>query len=152
MFHMHIDFDEASNTLVYDRELRPGSGENFYGLSIAKYLMNDSEFNKVTNRVKQEFTRTTLVSDKWSRYNSALNIPTSTVCGYSPQKKTDKSIEVHHIQFQKNADENGFVNGMHKNHVSNLVTLCQVCHDAIDTGKVVINGYAETSQGKKILI
>ncbi len=151
MFHMHIDFDEASNTLVYDRELRPGSGENFYGLSIAKYLMNDNEFNQVTNRVKNEFTSTTIVPDKWSRYNSALNVDKCQVCGYKPEKQTDKVLETHHIQFQKNADENGFVNGMHKNHVNNLVTLCQACHDAIDTGKVVINGYAETSQGKFLL-
>ena len=37
-----------------------------------------------------------------------------------------------------------------KNHYSNLVTLCASCHDKIDTDEVVINGWLETSNGRKL--
>lgn len=148
MYHVHIDFNEETNSIVYNRELRPGSGESFYGLNVAKYLMHDKEFNEVTNRIKGEFAKNVLIHDKWSKYNSALNIDKCQVCKYSPQTKTDKSLEVHHIQFQRDANEFGHVEGMHKNHPGNLVVLCQGCHDDIDTGKLVIRGYIETNFGK----
>ena len=37
-----------------------------------------------------------------------------------------------------------------KNHYSNLVTLYASCHDKIDTDEVVINGWLETSNGRKL--
>lgn len=148
MYHVHIDFNEETNTIIYNRELRPGSGENFYGLNVAKYLMNDTLFNQVTNRVKSTFSKNVPLHDKWSKYNPVLNIDKCEICKYTPELKTDKPLEVHHIRFQKTANEFGHVDGMHKNHPSNLVVLCQFCHDSIDTGKLVIHGYIETNLGK----
>jgi DNA mismatch repair protein MutS len=148
MYHVHIDFNEETNSIIYNRELRPGSGESFYGLNVAKYLMHDVQFNEVTTRVKHEFSKGVLLHDKWSKYNSALNIDVCQVCKYTPETKNDKPLEVHHIQFQRDADEFGHVNGMHKNHSSNLVVLCQGCHDSIDTGKLIVHGYTETGMGK----
>ena len=40
-------------------------------------------------------------------------------------------VEVHHLQHQKDADENGFINGFHKNHIANLMNICEECHDEI---------------------
>jgi DNA mismatch repair protein MutS len=156
MYHVHIDFNEETNSIVYNRELRPGSGESFYGLNVAKYLMHDKLFNDVTNRVKGEFSKSVMFHDKWSKYNSMLNIDKCQVCKYTPETRNDKPLEVHHIQFQRDADEFGFVGEggseggarVHKNHSSNLVVLCQGCHDDIDTGKLIIHGYIETNLGK----
>lgn len=150
MYHVHIDFNEETNSIIYNRELRPGSGESFYGLNVAKYLMHDKVFNDVTNRVKGEFSKNVMFHDKWSKYNSMLNIDTCQVCKYTPEMRNDKPLEVHHIQFQRDANEFGHVGdgGLHKNHSSNLVVLCQGCHDDIDTGKLVIYGYIETNLGK----
>lgn len=150
LFHIHIDFDEVSNTIVYNRELRPGSGENFYGLNIAKYLMNDAEFNSITNDIKSEFVKDSIIGTKWSKYNSKLNVHKCAVCNYYPKNNVEKPLEIHHINFQKNADKNGFIKGksFHKNHLTNLVVLCDKCHDQIDTQKLIINGYIETSRGK----
>jgi len=148
LYHIHIDFDENTNTIVYNRELRPGSGENFYGLSVAKYLMNDGLFNTTANDIKLEFDNSKLINHHWSKYNSKLNVHTCAVCNYYPKNKREKPLEVHHIQFQRNADEHGFVGHVHKNHIGNLVVLCQECHDKIDTDELVIHGYTETGAGK----
>lgn len=151
MYHVHIDFNEETNSIVYNRELRPGSGESFYGLNVAKYLMHDKLFNQVTNRVKDEFGKNVLFHGKWSKYNKVLNIDKCQVCKYTPETKNDKPLEVHHIKFQRDANEFGYFDddsGVHKNHISNLVVLCQGCHDDIDTGKLVVHGYIETNLGK----
>lgn len=153
LYHIHIDFDESTNTIVYNRELRTGSGENFYGLNIAKYLMNDAEFNNIVNDIKSEFTNDCIIGEKWSKYNSKLNINKCAVCGYFPNGENEKPLEVHHINFQKHADVNGFIRDkhFHKNHISNLVVLCSQCHDKIDTKELVISGYTETSKGHKLI-
>jgi len=152
LYHIHIDFDENTNTIIYNRELREGSGENFYGLNIAKYLMNDAEFNSIINDIKSEFTKDCIIGNKWSKYNAKLNINKCAICNYFPKNEKEKSLEVHHINFQKNADEYGFIKdkSFHKNHISNLVVLCSKCHDKIDTNKLQITGYKETSKGKKL--
>jgi 5-methylcytosine-specific restriction endonuclease McrA len=40
--------------------------------------------------------------------------------------------EVHHLQHQSNADDNGYINNngykVHKNNPANLITLCEKCH------------------------
>ena len=37
-----------------------------------------------------------------------------------------------------------------KDNYSNIVTLCSSCHDKIDTNELVINGWIETTNGKKL--
>ena len=66
-----------------------------------------------------------------------MSAPTST---YNSQKvkficeKCQKvwGDEVHHLQFQSSADTDGFIvrpnMTLHKNHVANLMTLCEKCH------------------------
>ena len=41
--------------------------------------------------------------------------------------------EVHHLQHQKVANEDGFIEmeGCHKNHPGNLVSVCGKCHDKL---------------------
>ena len=58
--------------------------------------------------------------------------------------------DTHHIKFQSQADSNGFIGATHKHDKKNLVPLCKKCHMAIDTNKLVIRGYIETSEGRKL--
>ena len=41
--------------------------------------------------------------------------------------------EVHHLQHQSEADDEGYINKnghkIHKNNPANLMTLCEMCHD-----------------------
>ncbi len=37
-----------------------------------------------------------------------------------------------------------------KNFNYNLVTLCSSCHDDVDRNKIIINGWLDTNEGKKL--
>jgi hypothetical protein len=52
----------------------------------------------------------------------------------------DKIIgeEIHHIEEQQYAkEENGFIGTIHKNHMGNLMSLCESCHDKMHDTKSV---------------
>jgi DNA mismatch repair protein MutS len=135
--------------LIYDRGLREGSGMSFYGFEVAKYLMNDPEFISIASEIHKDFGGEVLVSDKKSNYNSNVHMTKCQVCNKIP-KEGEIPLETHHIEFQKNCDENGFIlskKHKHKNHKTNLVVLCHVCHDNIDTNQLIIDGYENTSHG-----
>jgi DNA mismatch repair protein MutS len=148
-----VEFDSINNTLVYDRGLREGSGVSFYGFEVAKYLMNDQEFISIASEIHKEIGGEVLVSDKKSKYNSNVHMTKCQVCSKIP-KQGEIPLETHHIEFQKNCDENGFIlskKHKHKNHKTNLVVLCNTCHDKIDTNKLIIDGYENTSHGPKLI-
>ena len=42
--------------------------------------------------------------------------------------KNKMATEIHHLQHQKNANENGYIDGFHKNHLANLFAVCEECH------------------------
>ena len=44
----------------------------------------------------------------------------------------NKETEVHHLQYQKNAKkENAYIETFHKNHLANLINICEECHQKI---------------------
>ena len=44
----------------------------------------------------------------------------------------NKASEVHHLQHQKNANKtNDYIETFHKNHVANLLNICETCHQKI---------------------
>jgi 5-methylcytosine-specific restriction endonuclease McrA len=62
--------------------------------------------------------------------------------------------EVHHLQHQNLASETGHItnasNGgdaFHKNHVANLMTLCEKCHNKIHKEKKTMHKKVKTSKG-----
>jgi DNA mismatch repair protein MutS len=152
-YHLHVECDENNNKLVYDRTLKPGSGSSFYGLLVAKYLINDNKFTEYTIKISSEvMSSNSYTSEKKSKYNSRLYIQKCYICNKIP-KNGEIPLETHHINFQKDCDENGYINEkkyLHKNHMSNLVVLCSKCHDKIDNNQIKINGYKETTKGKEL--
>lgn len=150
LFHLHVDYDEKNNILKYNRKLLEGSGEKFYGLNVAKFLINDANFLQTANEIKSELYPQYIVSDKKSKYNSNLWVNECQICEYKPINDNDIPLETHHINFQKNTDNMGFLLAkphIHKNHKSNLCVLCHKCHDKIDTNEITIFGYENTSNG-----
>ena len=143
MYHLHVDYNEKANIIKWGRQLLEGSGSPFYGLFVAKYLINDNEFLNLTNNIKVEMYPELIVSDKVSKYNKNLFVSRCMICSYAPVKDTDKPLETHHIVFQKDADVNGFIENshVHKNHKTNLCTLCAACHDDVDRCNISIYGY-----------
>jgi hypothetical protein len=63
-------------------------------------------------------------------------------------------LETHHINFQKDCVNNFVKEKPHiqKNQQSNLVVLCNICHDKIHAGKLVIDGIVMTSKGKSVIV
>lgn len=153
--HLHVEYDEKTKSLIYDREMRDGSGENIYGITFARYIIQNDEFIDKALEIKNILTdsHTSLISGKKSKYNSDLLIYECNICG-SKDKTTVSNLETHHINFQKDC-ENGFVkNKKHikKNQKSNLIVLCNECHDKIHAGKMILDKYVLTSSGKSIVI
>jgi DNA mismatch repair protein MutS len=140
--HIKLSYDESNDKLIYDRVLSDGSGPNFYGLQVAKYLMKDSKFNDITSQILDEYNN---FSIKQSKYNSENLLVECHIC------KNKNNLETHHIVFQKDFDEKKInKNKFHlqKDSNYNLVTLCQSCHDDVDRQKIIINGWTETSNGR----
>jgi len=141
--HLKITYDLENDQLIYDRHLSDGQGETFYGLQVAKFLMKDVLFNNRTTEILKEYEE---INIKKSNYNDDFMIECH-IC------KDTKNLESHHIIPQKDFDENEthkINKHIKKNHYSNIVTLCSSCHDKIDTDEIVINGWLETSNGKKL--
>ena len=85
LFHLHVDYDETNNVLKYNRKLKQGSGEKFYGLNVAKYLINDNNFMQIANEIKTEiFKQHPVIGNKTSKYNSNLWINECQICSYAP--------------------------------------------------------------------
>ena len=142
--HLKITYDQSNDQLIYDRHLSDGQGETFYGLQVAKFLMKDNDFNLRTNEILKEYDE--IPVPKKSNYNDDFMIECE-IC------KSTKNLESHHIIPQKDFDEkeiHKIKKHLMKNNYSNIVTLCSDCHDKIDTNELVINGWIETSNGKKL--
>ena len=151
-YHLHVDYDKTKNILIYDRIIREGSGKKEYGLDVARCIMNDNEFLKVADQIKNDLDgNNLLVNDKTSNYNKDIYMTECNIC------KSNNNLETHHIEFQKNTDQNGFLlkktkTHIHKNHKSNLVVLCGKCHDKVHDRLIEIVGFKETSSGLKLEI
>ncbi len=142
--HLKITYDPADDTLIYSRNLLDGQGDTFYGLQVAKYLMKDKFFNERTAEILKEYDN--IQEDKSSKYNSNVIVSCCEVC------KSKNKLETHHIVWQKDFDDN-LINKskfyLQKNDSANLVVLCQECHDKVDREEIIINGWVETSVGRK---
>jgi len=160
-FHLSVEHDEVSDRLIYDRVLKPGSGERIYGITVAKYIIKDEDFIKkameIKNRLIGKDPNSSSISTKTSNYNSQLLMANCEVCG-KPTNNTSnlskKKLETHHINHQKDC-ANGFVKDkphIKKNHISNLAVVCEGCHDKNHAGKIKIEGIRMTSNGKKIIV
>jgi len=141
--HLKITYDSTNDTLLYDRVLSDGQGESFYGLQVAKSLMKDNHFNERTSEILLEYDNIT--KDKTSKYNSSVYLTCCEIC------KCKEKLETHHIIWQKEFDSNNINKNkisLQKNDSSNLVILCQTCHDKVDRSEININGWIETSDGR----
>jgi len=126
----HLSIDIKNGKLTYNRKLQNGSGSDSYGIEIAKQLnVGDESFMKFAIDIRRNITKsqTDILTTKQSRYNKNLYMDKCENC-----EETDKSkLHTHHIQHQADADENGMINGNHKNKKSNLKVLCIKCHSDI---------------------
>lgn len=122
--HMKVKYDHENDTLIYSRKLEDGPGESMYGLEVCKSLKLPPDFmnNAFTIREKYSTYNKSFLSMKPSHYNS------QKIKGYCEKCKKELATEVHHLQHQKSANEDGFIGDFHKNNSGNLMSLCEDCH------------------------
>jgi len=154
-FHLNVTYDAKKDTLIYDRKLLEGCGEPIYGITVAKYIIKDNSFMEDAINIKNKLLNNydSLVSGKKSKYNSDIYIHECNICHAKDNVKLT-NLETHHINFQKDCDDNSIVinkKHMNKNDKSNLVILCQECHDKIHSNKLNISGYVKTTNGKVLV-
>lgn len=147
--HMAVVYDKQRDLLIYDRKIKDGSGDNMYGLEVCKSFNFPPEFMEYANEVRIKYHKESgsILSLKTSHFNSKKIVGVCEKCG-------DRlGTEVHHLNHQKNADQNGFIRSdtstFHKNHIANLMTLCENCHNEIHKEKTV-HKKVKTSKGTVI--
>jgi DNA mismatch repair protein MutS len=125
--HMSVHFDYELYALVYDRKLRDGPGSRTYGLEVCKSLYLPEYFLKRAYDIRSKYFPET----KGSLGLSPSTYNATKLRGLCELCNENLGEEIHHIQQQKDADENGFIGNVHKNHAANLLSVCKKCHDSI---------------------
>ena len=126
--HMAVAYNKALDMLVYERKLQDGPGESMYGLEVCKSLHLPTLFLERAHEIRNKYTRQKSVLEyKTSHFNA------KKIKGMCERCNTRIGEEVHHLQHQKVANEDGFIEleGIHKNHPGNLMSVCRKCHDAL---------------------
>ena len=147
--HLKVETDKDNN-IIYSRKINEGPGKKFYGIEIAKGLGFPDNLVKEALIVRKKIINEAefLVCSNVSRYNSNVRLTQCEICN---KKYNETLLHVHHIIFQKYANEQGLVNGRtHKNTTDNLVVLCALCHQNVHKGEITINGWMDSTAGKKL--
>ena len=125
--HMAVHYDRVLDCLVYDRKLQDGAGNRMYGLEVCKSLYLPSDFLENAYKIRNKYDKVDRghLEQKKSTYNAKKIVGLCEIC------KESMGEEVHHLQQQKDANDKGFIDGFHKNHGGNLMSICEKCHDAL---------------------
>ena len=120
--HLKVQFNRETNALVYDRKLADGAGESIYGLEVCKSLDMPDSF---LTRAYEIRNKDCVLNLNVSKYNRSK---IKGICEFCKQKI---GSEIHHLRYQKDANENDYIEHFHKNHSANLASICESCHDKI---------------------
>ena len=126
--HMEVEYNREKNMLIYDRKLKNGSGNTMYGLEVCKSLNLPDEFLSRAHDIRMKYNKSTqgILQQDGSHFNKKKLSGNCEIC------KTERATEVHHLQHQKNANENNnYISSFHKNHPANLINICDKCHHDI---------------------
>jgi DNA mismatch repair protein MutS len=153
--HLSVHYDDNTDTLIYDRTLKMGSGSNKYGLEFAKSINMDKEFLNLADKIRREITDELdsieiLVKNKTrkQKYNKEVIFDECSFCS----KEAD---DIHHINEQQYADKHGMIDHFHKNNSSNLLPLCKKHHKLIhklDKADIQEIKYLQTNTGIKLFV
>jgi DNA mismatch repair protein MutS len=127
MKHLEVTYNKERDILIYDRKLKDGPGFSMYGLEVCRSLHLPEDFLKYANEIRLKYRNNdqSILSTKPSKYNAKKIRNICEMC------KNEMGTEIHHLQHQKNADELNFIGHFHKNHVANLISICEKCHDNV---------------------
>jgi DNA mismatch repair protein MutS len=154
---VYLSVEQKDGELVFSRKMLEGTGESIYGITIAKYILDDPEFIETAIKFKNELLdhqgiNYKLVNDKKSLYNKDIYMDECYICS------SIEKLEAHHINFQKDFKQtiNGLINEKKKHLLkddkANLVVLCEKCHDKLHNNEFEIKGLTKTTKGVKAIL
>jgi DNA mismatch repair protein MutS len=141
--HMAVHYDRELDCLVYDRVLQSGSGNRMYGLEVCKSLYLNEDFLNGAYALRNKY----FPESRGELSNKATTYNAKKIRGVCENCLEELADEIHHINEQHLADENGFIGTFHKNHPANLMALCEKCHDKIHKGEVAKPARKKTTKG-----
>mgnify|MGYP001222311378 CR=1 FL=1 len=144
IFHLKIDYDRTTNTLIYDRKLEKGSGPSIYGLKVCEAMGLSKDFISFAKTIQKKLEKKEIQSSKQSQYNTNVFMDKCEIC------RNVCDLETHHIKDQQYADKNKMIDHHHQNIQHNLVPLCKICHLKVTNKEIEVLGWKETSRGKKL--
>ena len=148
--HMSVFYDNEKDLLIYDRKLRDGQGDNMYGLEVCKSLNLPADFLELAHTIRMKYhpESGSILSLKTTHFNA------KKIKGVCEKCNTDIGAEIHHLQHQSRANEDGIIKSkglsFHKNHPANLMTLCHKCHDEYHDDEIN-HRRVKTSNGWKVV-
>jgi DNA mismatch repair protein MutS len=127
-WHLKVEYNAATDKLIYDRGLSPGAGSPLYGLEVCRALGLPPAYLERAMCLRKQLAGWQV--PRRSRYVAEAVVSVCEVCG------STKGLEMHHIVSQAagGADSAG-----------NLVCLCESCHDAHHGGRLIVDGWEEES-------
>jgi len=142
--HMSVHYDKSNNMLIYDRILKEGQGNRMYGLEVCKSLYMEESFLERAYSFRNKYFPDT----KGELQHSVSIYNKNKIRGICEICKTEIAEETHHLSPQCNANKsNGYIGSFHKNHIANLTSVCEKCHDDLHktpktkSKKKTTNGY-----------
>jgi DNA mismatch repair protein MutS len=142
IWHLRVRHDMATDRLIYDRTLHPGSGSSLYGLEVAKAMGIPMEVLETAHEIRRSLTGES-VEGVASSWNAAVQRRACEICSAAILR----DLEVHHIQPRASATGGRLADGTSMNNLRNLIVVCQTCHDAHHAGELEIGPVQQTSEG-----
>lgn len=146
-WHLRVMYEPATGLLRYERTLHRGSGSTYYGLEVARALNLPHEFLEKAQKFRHELLGSVREEQGLaSSWNSTIKRKSCEICSNT----FVSDIEIHHIRERSEANEHGiFSDGLHMNHIRNLIAVCKSCHDKHHANQIQIGPIQQTSEGEK---
>lgn len=143
--HLSVVYEPETDTLIYNRKLQDGPGNNLYGLEVCKSLRLPVSFLEHANeiRLKTQPANKSITLNNTSSYNRKKLKSNCEKCGR-------KSIDVHHLLHQHLEDKKGFIGHVPKNHKANLINVCRQCHDTFHQNEFMNKYFRKTKTTKGV--
>lgn len=143
--HLKVHYDEPTDSLIYDRQLAPGSGSALYGLEVCRAL--DLPISYLDRATALRQTLAGWQAPHTSTYSVSAVVDRCAICQASG---SSAHLEMHHIRPQADGAA-AAAEGFDLHGPGNLACLCAKCHDEHHAGRLLIAGWEETSAGRRLL-
>ena len=148
--HLHVEYDPVTQKLVYHRTLRDGQGSSIYGIEVARAMALPFDFIETAlatrHRIIGSTTQQFAASSAW---NPNIVRKECERCRHP----ICSDLEVHHVAHRATATASGHLpDGTPMNKESNLMVICQTCHDQLHRGEFEVGPVRQTSDGVERVI